>query len=210
MAGYRKGLVDLGSGIYAYLQPDGGWGWSNAGLIRDGDAALLIDTLFDETLTADMLDTMRDATGLGAGDIGTVVNTHANGDHTHGNALLPDAEIIASEASAREMEAFSPAMLAQLTADGAAGLPAGLNREDVAMNEAEMAQIIARLTDQVSADGNRQRHHGASAGRAACRRRDVCTASTVGGGDGGLRANGRCCVLRDRCGRLLALRWCFA
>jgi len=121
MASYRKGLVDLGNGIYAYLQPDGGWGWSNAGLICDGDQALLIDTLFDEALTAEMLGTMRDATGLGAGDIGTVVNTHANGDHTHGNGLLPDAEIIASEASAREMEAFSPAMLAQLKAAGAAG-----------------------------------------------------------------------------------------
>lgn len=121
MASYRKGLVDLGNEIYAYLQPDGGWGWSNAGLIRDGDQALLIDTLFDEALTADMLGTMRDATGLGADDIGTVVNTHANGDHTHGNGLLPGAEIIASEASAREMESFSPQMLAQLKAAGGAG-----------------------------------------------------------------------------------------
>lgn len=121
MAVYGKGLVDLGSGIYAYLQPDGGWGWSNAGLIHDGDQALLVDTLFDEALTADMLASMRDATGLAAADIATVVNTHANGDHTHGNGLLPDAEIIASEASAREMEGFPPAMLAQLKAAGAAG-----------------------------------------------------------------------------------------
>lgn len=121
MAGYDKGLVDLGDGIYAYLQPDGGWGWSNAGLIRDGDAALLVDTLFDEALTADMLAAMRDATGLRTEAIGTVVNTHANGDHTHGNGLLPDAEIVASEASAREMEAFAPTMLAQLKAAGAAG-----------------------------------------------------------------------------------------
>lgn len=121
MSDYDKGLVDLGGGLYAYLQPDGGWGWSNAGLIRDGDEALLVDTLFDEPLTAEMLDAMRDATGLAADAIGTVVNTHANGDHTHGNGLLPNAEIVASEASAREMEAFSPAMLAQLKAAGAAG-----------------------------------------------------------------------------------------
>ncbi len=26
---YTKGLHDLGNGSYAYLQPDGGWGWSN-------------------------------------------------------------------------------------------------------------------------------------------------------------------------------------
>src|SRR5262249_31147077 len=56
---YTQGLHDLGNATYAYLQPDGGWGWSNAGLIVDGDEALLIDTLFDLRLTGEMLDTMR-------------------------------------------------------------------------------------------------------------------------------------------------------
>jgi glyoxylase-like metal-dependent hydrolase (beta-lactamase superfamily II) len=121
MRAYDKGLVDLDRGLFAYLQPDGGWGWSNAGLIRDGEEALLVDTLFDERLTAEMLAAMRDATGLAADRIGTVVNTHANGDHTHGNALLPAAEIVASQASAREMEAFPPAMMAQFARAGAAG-----------------------------------------------------------------------------------------
>ena len=45
---YTHGLKDLGNGLYAWLQPDGGWGWSNAGLIRDGDQSLLVDTLFDK------------------------------------------------------------------------------------------------------------------------------------------------------------------
>lgn len=103
---FEKGLFETGNGIYAYLQPDGGWGWSNAGLIRDGEESLLVDTLFDASLTRDMLKVMADATGLAAADIGTVVNTHANGDHTHGNGLCVNAEVVASEASAREMEAF--------------------------------------------------------------------------------------------------------
>jgi glyoxylase-like metal-dependent hydrolase (beta-lactamase superfamily II) len=120
-APFQKGLIDLGAGAYAYLQPDGSWGWSNAGLIVDGEAALLVDTLFDEPLTAEMLKTMADATGIAAGDIGQVVNTHANGDHTHGNGLLPDAEIIASEASAHEMAEFSPQMLAAFKTQGATG-----------------------------------------------------------------------------------------
>jgi hypothetical protein len=30
---YERGLHELGDGLDAYLQPDGGWGWSNAGLI---------------------------------------------------------------------------------------------------------------------------------------------------------------------------------
>ncbi|MDX2235403.1 MAG: MBL fold metallo-hydrolase [Hyphomonadaceae bacterium] len=113
--------MDVGPGAYAWLQPDGGWGWSNAGLIVDGDAALLVDTLFDEPLTAAMLKAMADATGFGADEIGQVVNTHANGDHTHGNGLLHRAEIIASEASAHEMAELSPQVLAMFKAQGAAG-----------------------------------------------------------------------------------------
>jgi glyoxylase-like metal-dependent hydrolase (beta-lactamase superfamily II) len=50
-----------------------------------------------------MLATMADAAKVQADEIGTVVNTHANGDHTHGNGLCTRAEIIASEASANEM-----------------------------------------------------------------------------------------------------------
>jgi len=113
---YRRGLHDLGGGAWAYLQPDGVWGWSNAGLIVDGEASLLVDTLFDEPLTAAMLETMADATGIGAGEITTLVNTHANGDHTFGNRLVTRAEIIASAASAEEMAETPPAMLAAMMA----------------------------------------------------------------------------------------------
>jgi glyoxylase-like metal-dependent hydrolase (beta-lactamase superfamily II) len=99
---YQKGVTEIANGAYAYLQPDGGWGWSNAGFVRDGDQALLIDTLFDEHLTHEMLLALTAASGCKPEDIGSLVNTHANGDHTYGNALLPRAEIYASEASARE------------------------------------------------------------------------------------------------------------
>lgn len=128
---YSKGLKDIGNGLYAWLQPDGGWGWSNAGLIRDGEASLLVDTLFDMALTRDMLTAMEDATGIGAGRIGTIVNTHANGDHCHGNGCCPQAEIIASEASAKEMAEVPPAMLAQFKKAGAQLGPAGAYFADV-------------------------------------------------------------------------------
>lgn len=111
---YTKGLKDIGHGHYAWLQPDGGWGWSNAGLITDGEANLLVDTLFDMRLTDEMLTAMRDATGLKADDIKTIVNTHANGDHTHGNACCKNAEIIASETSAKEMEEVPASLLATM------------------------------------------------------------------------------------------------
>jgi glyoxylase-like metal-dependent hydrolase (beta-lactamase superfamily II) len=118
---YRRGLEDLGDGLYAWMQPDGGWGWSNAGFIRDGEDSMLVDTLFDETLTAAMLDSIRDATGIAAGQIATLVNTHANGDHTHGNALVANAEVIASDAAAREMSELTAAAMAELKRGGSAG-----------------------------------------------------------------------------------------
>jgi glyoxylase-like metal-dependent hydrolase (beta-lactamase superfamily II) len=108
---YTKGLHEVGDAVWAYLQPDGGWGWSNAGLVADGDASLLVDTLFDLRLTAEMLEAMRAATPAAAA-IGTVVNTHANGDHCYGNQLLAGAEIVASAASAKEMDEVPPSMMA--------------------------------------------------------------------------------------------------
>lgn len=117
---FVKGLVDIGNAAYAYLQPTGNWGYSNAGLIRDGDETLLVDTLFDERLTSEMLAQLA-AVGCKAEAIGLLVNTHANGDHTHGNALVPNAEIWASEASAKEIAEFGPAVLAQLKVAGAKG-----------------------------------------------------------------------------------------
>jgi|TARA_R100001369_G_scaffold46524_1_gene72874 glyoxylase-like metal-dependent hydrolase (beta-lactamase superfamily II) len=128
---YTHGLKDLGNGLYAWLQPDGGWGWSNAGLIRDGDQSLLVDTLFDMPLTRTMLGAMQDATGLAAEDIGVIVNTHANGDHCHGNGCCPQADIIASEASAKEMIEVPPAMLAQFKKLGGQLGPAGSYFADI-------------------------------------------------------------------------------
>ena len=112
MASYSLGLHELGQNCFAFLQPDGGWGYSNAGLVVGEGESLLVDTLFDLKLTAAMLESMKPAT-VGA-PIATVVNTHANGDHCYGNQLVRDAEIIASSATAREMIEVPPAMLAAL------------------------------------------------------------------------------------------------
>ncbi len=111
---FTHGLHDLGAGGYAWLQPDGGWGWSNAGLIVDGGEALLVDTLFDVRLTGEMLKAMRRAEPHAAANIETLVNTHANGDHCNGNELVADAEIISSTATAEELAAESPERLAEM------------------------------------------------------------------------------------------------
>jgi len=112
-SGYTRGLHDVGDGLYAYLQPDGGWGWSNAGLIVDGESSLLVDTLFDLKLTGEMLDEMRRGVPQ-AGTIDTLVNTHANGDHTWGNQLVGGARIVASKQTAEEMMELPPSVLESL------------------------------------------------------------------------------------------------
>jgi cyclase len=114
---YSKGLHAVGDGTWAYLQPDGGWGWSNAGLVADGEASLLVDTLFDLKLTGEMLAAMRSSVPAAA-RIGTLVNTHANGDHCYGNALVSGAEIVASSAAAGEMGDAPPELLAALVDAG--------------------------------------------------------------------------------------------
>ena len=111
---FNKGLSDLGNNIYCYLQPDGGWGWSNAGLIADGDESLIVDTLFDEDLTLEMLDSMKSAEPKGMKNIRALINSHSNGDHCNGNNCVDTEEVISSEATLEEMSHESPEMMAAL------------------------------------------------------------------------------------------------
>ncbi len=111
---FERGLHDLGNGGFAWLQPDGSWGWSNAGLVVDGDQSLLVDTLFDKSLTREMLAAMRDAAPGATDQFDTLINTHANGDHCNGNELVTGAEIIASKACARELANEDPAMMLKM------------------------------------------------------------------------------------------------
>lgn len=110
---YTRGLHDLGNSVYAYLQPNGSWGWSNAGIIVDHEASLLVDTLYDLHLTQEMLTTMRRSLPA-AENIDLVVNTHANGDHCYGNQLVSNARIISSARAAEEMLAVPPTLIETL------------------------------------------------------------------------------------------------
>jgi glyoxylase-like metal-dependent hydrolase (beta-lactamase superfamily II) len=118
MTAYRHGLHEVADGVFAYLQPDGTWGWSNAGLVAGDGASLLVDTLFDLHLTKQMLDEMQPVTG--SRPITNLVNTHANGDHCYGNQLVAGdgVDIVSSTRAAAEMEEVTPGTLhGMVTAD---------------------------------------------------------------------------------------------
>jgi cyclase len=106
---FVRGLYEVADQVYAYLQPDGSWGYSNAGLVAGDGESILVDTLFDLHLTAAMLEAMRAVTE--SAPISTVVNTHANGDHCFGNELVEGARVVSSAAAAAEMADLPAAAL---------------------------------------------------------------------------------------------------
>ena len=117
---YERGLHDLGDGVFAYLQPDGGWGWSNAGLVTADDASLVVDTLMDLHLTRAMLEAMEPHTA--AHPIRVAVNTHGDPDHCFGNELLPDdIEIWATTTARDACAAATPAIVAGMFASSELG-----------------------------------------------------------------------------------------
>jgi glyoxylase-like metal-dependent hydrolase (beta-lactamase superfamily II) len=97
-ARFEGGLHEVAAGVLAWMQPNGDWGESNAGLVVGDGEALLVDTLWDLRLTRRMLDAIRARLEV---PIRTLVNTHSDGDHVWGNQLVEDAEIIATRAAAR-------------------------------------------------------------------------------------------------------------
>lgn len=100
---YTRGLHEVGAQVWAWTLPDGGYGWSNAGLVTGDGASLLFDTLFDLPLTREMLEAMEPITSRSP--ITDLVLSHSNGDHTHGNQLLdPSVRVIAATDTATEID----------------------------------------------------------------------------------------------------------
>jgi cyclase len=110
---YRHGYVRLSAYTGAYLQPNGGFGLANAGVLSDRDATTLVDTFFDLPHTHALLTAVTAATGV---PVRRVINTHHNGDHCWGNQLCRNAEIIGHRLCREAMRQLPPAGLEQLRA----------------------------------------------------------------------------------------------
>ncbi|MGV9456811.1 MBL fold metallo-hydrolase [Streptomyces sp. NPDC003635] len=97
----RTELTEVADGVYAHLQPDGGWCLSNAGVVAGPEGLVLVDT----AATAARAAALRGAAeGLGRGPVRVLVNTHHHGDHTHGNGAFPGATVVAHARTRAEME----------------------------------------------------------------------------------------------------------
>ncbi len=84
-------VVEVGDGLFAYVQPDGSWWVNNTGFLVGSSGVVAVDTCSTERRTRGLLAAIG---GVTAQPIRTLVNTHHHGDHTNGNCLLPGATVI--------------------------------------------------------------------------------------------------------------------
>ncbi|MYS89689.1 MBL fold metallo-hydrolase [Streptomyces sp. SID5464] len=93
-------LEQVADGVFAYLQPDGGWCVNNAGLVVADGQAMLVDTAATEARARRLREAVASVTGAAPT---TIVNTHSHGDHTFGNFVFPEAAVIGHERARDEM-----------------------------------------------------------------------------------------------------------
>ncbi|ACU75349.1 beta-lactamase domain protein [Catenulispora acidiphila DSM 44928] len=112
-------VAEIGDGVLAVVQYDGGWCLSNAGVITGPARTVVVDTMATERRSRrlrEIVDRAAEAAATRTTEEGpalAVVNTHHHGDHTFGNAAFaPEATIIAHERTATAMAELGLALLA--------------------------------------------------------------------------------------------------
>ncbi|UUT36122.1 MBL fold metallo-hydrolase [Microbacterium elymi] len=97
-------MQQVADGVWAYVQPDGGWMVNNMGLIDGADGATSVDVTSTERRTRDYL---KAAAGVAA-PIRRLVLTHSHPDHCNGASLLGEVEIIAHRTVADDLRQPHP------------------------------------------------------------------------------------------------------
>ncbi|MEU7059805.1 MBL fold metallo-hydrolase [Streptomyces sp. NPDC046197] len=94
-AGGRGTLERVADGVYAFVQPDGGWCLNNAGVVVGEGLTVVVDTAATESRARRLRAEVERVAPQGAD---YVVNTHFHGDHTFGNGqFVPRAVVVAHE-----------------------------------------------------------------------------------------------------------------
>ncbi|KAA2264586.1 MBL fold metallo-hydrolase [Solihabitans fulvus] len=92
-------LREVAAGVHAWIQPDGSWWVNNAGAVLGEDGVVLVDTCATARRTTRFLAAVAAASG--DAPIRLAVNTHLHGDHTYGNALLPESTVLVAHERTR-------------------------------------------------------------------------------------------------------------
>ena len=109
----RVGVESLGPnrteqvapGVYAYIQPDGGWYVNNSGFIVGDRSVIVIDSAATEDRTRGLREAIADVSDR---PVTTLINSHWHTDHTNGNYQFPGATIVAHERTREMMQRFAP------------------------------------------------------------------------------------------------------
>ncbi|MFE8008455.1 MBL fold metallo-hydrolase [Streptomyces sp. NPDC057418] len=91
-------LMPVADGVYAFVQPEGGWCLNNAGLVAGGGRSVLVDTAATESRTRRL---REEVARIVPGGPDYVVNTHFHGDHTFGNGQFAPRAVIVAHAGTR-------------------------------------------------------------------------------------------------------------
>ncbi|MGB2695179.1 MAG: MBL fold metallo-hydrolase [Dehalococcoidia bacterium] len=105
---WPTGLVEVADGAFAYVQEGGGLCVSNAGLIVGPESCIVIDALFAPSMTLTFRDEIARVTSK---PVRLLINTHHHVDHTMGNALFPEAQIVSHANARREQERVGKGIL---------------------------------------------------------------------------------------------------
>ncbi|MBM2621995.1 MBL fold metallo-hydrolase [Actinoplanes sp. LDG1-06] len=96
----RPYVDEVAPGLYAYVQPVGGWMVNNCGIVVDASgSAVLVDTTSTEARNRGVL---AELARLSDGPPRAVVNTHHHPDHTYGNGFLPPSTVVIGHEKCRE------------------------------------------------------------------------------------------------------------
>ncbi|QOV35737.1 MBL fold metallo-hydrolase [Streptomyces ferrugineus] len=107
-------LSRVADGVYAFVQPDGGWCLNNAGLVAGRGRSVLVDTAATESRTRRL---RAEVERIVPGGPDFVVNTHFHGDHTFGNGQFAPRSVIVAHEGTRSDTAEAGLGLRQLWPD---------------------------------------------------------------------------------------------
>jgi glyoxylase-like metal-dependent hydrolase (beta-lactamase superfamily II) len=93
-------IIRLADNVYVRVVSPDGDAVSNAGFVILENSVLVVDTHFTPEAGQALLGTIRSVTSK---PVAFVVNSHAHADHTHGNQVFPEAQLIGSSSARRDV-----------------------------------------------------------------------------------------------------------